>query len=303
MTNHHWQKNQFQKESDIDEEISPMSSLHPQSEKDESADSQSRDLLGNKEQETDPSVFSLDEPSSEFEPGSKVSFDDTSEIFEVRVNSAFDESSLTSELIAREESSDTDGIKTKLEEMFNTYKTHLLNMISCRLNPQARKLIDPNDILQETFLAAWMQYSRGTSHPQTSPLLWLRLIVRQQLAKFHERYFITQKRNLSQEVDFNFGEEDSVNVSIALSNLISKLSPPSLGARKQELSDCLQNCLLELNLDDREILSLRHFEMLSNIEAAEELGILPAAASKRYLRALQKLRKIIESKGLETFFN
>ena len=44
---------------------------------------------------------------------------------------------------------------------------------------------------------------------------------------------------------------------------------------------------------DREILSLRHFEELSNNEAAVELGITKAAASKRYIRALERLRKAV----------
>ena len=35
---------------------------------------------------------------------------------------------------------------------------------------------------------------------------------------------------------------------------------------------------------DREVLALRHFEQLTNIEVAQVLGIEPSAASKRYLR-------------------
>ena len=45
---------------------------------------------------------------------------------------------------------------------------------------------------------------------------------------------------------------------------------------------------------DREVIALRHFEELSNIETAEVLGIEPSAASKRYLRALKRLREILE---------
>ena len=42
---------------------------------------------------------------------------------------------------------------------------------------------------------------------------------------------------------------------------------------------------------DREILTLRHFEHLSNAEAAAELGLGESAASKRYIRALARLRE------------
>ena len=44
----------------------------------------------------------------------------------------------------------------------------------------------------------------------------------------------------------------------------------------------------------RQVIALRHFEELSNIETAEVLGIEPSAASKRYLRALKRLREILE---------
>ncbi|HEY3788373.1 MAG TPA: sigma factor-like helix-turn-helix DNA-binding protein [Urbifossiella sp.] len=43
------------------------------------------------------------------------------------------------------------------------------------------------------------------------------------------------------------------------------------------------------------MLALRHFEELSNTDTAQLLGIQPAAASKRYVRALAKLKEILES--------
>jgi RNA polymerase sigma-70 factor (ECF subfamily) len=44
---------------------------------------------------------------------------------------------------------------------------------------------------------------------------------------------------------------------------------------------------------DREVLSLRHFEHLTTAEAAQVLGIKEAAAGKRYLRALERLREVL----------
>jgi RNA polymerase sigma-70 factor (ECF subfamily) len=45
---------------------------------------------------------------------------------------------------------------------------------------------------------------------------------------------------------------------------------------------------------DREILALRHFEQLSNGEAAKVLGVGESAASKRHLRALVRLKEILK---------
>jgi RNA polymerase sigma-70 factor, ECF subfamily len=46
---------------------------------------------------------------------------------------------------------------------------------------------------------------------------------------------------------------------------------------------------------DREVLTLRHFEELSNVETAQVLGIQKAAASNRYLRALKRLKDTLAS--------
>jgi RNA polymerase sigma-70 factor (ECF subfamily) len=52
---------------------------------------------------------------------------------------------------------------------------------------------------------------------------------------------------------------------------------------------------------DREVLVLRHFEQLSNAEAAQVLEIRESAASKRYVRALLRLKEILQNMpgGLE----
>ena len=44
---------------------------------------------------------------------------------------------------------------------------------------------------------------------------------------------------------------------------------------------------------DREVIALRHFEELSNVETATVLGIETSAASKRYLRAMKRLSMIV----------
>ena len=47
---------------------------------------------------------------------------------------------------------------------------------------------------------------------------------------------------------------------------------------------------------DQEVLALRHFEELTNNEAAEELGITAKAASVRYFRAVRRLKGLLENR-------
>jgi RNA polymerase sigma-70 factor (ECF subfamily) len=44
---------------------------------------------------------------------------------------------------------------------------------------------------------------------------------------------------------------------------------------------------------DREVLVLRHFELLTTPHVAQVLGITEAAAGKRYIRALHRLKDIL----------
>jgi RNA polymerase sigma-70 factor (ECF subfamily) len=59
----------------------------------------------------------------------------------------------------------------------------------------------------------------------------------------------------------------------------------------------LEEALNAMDPTDREVLGFRHFEHLSNSEAARELGLRESAASKRYLRALSRLHVILRGPG------
>ncbi len=55
----------------------------------------------------------------------------------------------------------------------------------------------------------------------------------------------------------------------------------------------LQEALNSLDALDREVLTLRHFEELNRSETAQVLGITEAAAAKRYIRALPRLKETL----------
>jgi RNA polymerase sigma-70 factor (ECF subfamily) len=87
---------------------------------------------------------------------------------------------------------------------------------------------------------------------------------------------------------------DVSSVALAAQLISSGTSPSGVMTRAEE-SERLHNALAQLESLDREMLALRHFEQLGNTEAAEVLGITPAAASQRYYRALKRLKGTLES--------
>ena len=73
---------------------------------------------------------------------------------------------------------------------------------------------------------------------------------------------------------------------------------PAKQAIEQELARRLRQALAQLPENDAEVLLLRNLEGLTNEEAAQVLGIDPSATSKRYGRAILKLRKLLLESGL-----
>ena len=68
--------------------------------------------------------------------------------------------------------------------------------------------------------------------------------------------------------------------------------------RRKELIGQVRQAIFDLSDLDREVLILRHFEELTSGEIAELLEIESAAASKRYGRALRRLREKLKDMGV-----
>jgi RNA polymerase sigma-70 factor (ECF subfamily) len=75
--------------------------------------------------------------------------------------------------------------------------------------------------------------------------------------------------------------------------LVGKKTSPSKQAMRAETKVRLQEALNRLDEIDREVLALRHFEQLTNAETAAVLGLQESAASKRYLRAIERLKEFL----------
>ena len=64
--------------------------------------------------------------------------------------------------------------------------------------------------------------------------------------------------------------------------------------RKNELAQQIEMVLQGMDDIDREVLALRHFEELTNREVSQVLNMSEQATSARYLRALGRLKKLLQ---------
>jgi RNA polymerase sigma-70 factor (ECF subfamily) len=167
------------------------------------------------------------------------------------------------------------------------HRARLRRMVDMRLDRRVAGRVDPSDVLQEAYLDASRQFERYQADPPMPLFLWLRFITGQRLMAIHRWHLGAQKRDAKQEVAFHRPEADSRALSYELAG---RFTSPSRAVIREEMQSRLQDVIEGLEPLDREVLALRHYEELTNLETAEELGITPAAASKRYIRALERLK-------------
>ena len=86
------------------------------------------------------------------------------------------------------------------------------------------------------------------------------------------------------------GRASSASLAAHWLGRFTTASQAAIRAERQLQLQEVPNGLDEL---DREILALRHFEGLSNGEAAQVLGLSETAADNRYVRALGRLRDLL----------
>src|SRR4029077_9227867 len=161
----------------------------------------------------------------------------------------------------------------------------------------ARRLqgrVDAVDVLQEAYLAVRRKFSHYSAEPRLPFFLWLRLEVGQKLIDVHRFHLGTQMRDAGQEVSLHRGPLPPVSSLSLAEHLLGKLTTASQAAMRVELKLRVQEALNSMDAQDREVLMLRHFEELSNAEAAQVLGIKPSAAVNRYVRALKRLKDVFQ---------
>jgi RNA polymerase sigma-70 factor (ECF subfamily) len=187
------------------------------------------------------------------------------------------------------------GDQQALAEAFARYRSRLRRMVQLRLDRRLQGRIDASDVLQEAYLDLSQRAAEYAANPNLPLFLWMRLMTGQRLQILHRRHLKAKLRDAAQEVSIYRGAlPQASSVSLA-AQLLGRLTSPSHAATRAEMQLRLQEALNGMDPVDREVLALRHFEELTNSETAQVLGIKKAAASNRYVRALDRLREALSS--------
>lgn len=185
------------------------------------------------------------------------------------------------------------GDRASRGALLTLHAERLRRMIGLRLDARLRRRLDPEDVLQEALVEADQRLSEYLDHPTMPFFIWLRFLVAQKLIQLQRHHLGTLKRAAGREIALVHGTMPEAS-SIALAeHLLGRETRASETILRSERKARLENALNEMDMIDREVLVLRHFEQLTNVECAEVLGLTESASTKRYLRALKRLRGLL----------
>jgi RNA polymerase sigma-70 factor (ECF subfamily) len=179
------------------------------------------------------------------------------------------------------------------DRLLHRHRLYLRRLIDLRLDPRMQGRVDPSDVVQEAQLEALRRLDDYLKQPPMPFRLWLRQIAYDRLLMLRRQHVEAARRAVGREVPL----PDRSSLELAR-QLLASGSTPSQQLIQREFVRRVREAVGRLPDGERDILVLRNLEGLSNREAAQVLQIDPASASRRYGRAVIRLRAILIQSGL-----
>lgn len=201
----------------------------------------------------------------------------------------------TDELLADAKRGDTDAV----DQLLDRHRKALRRMIEMRLDQRVTRRVDVSDVLQDVLIEASRRLQSYLDHPPMAFHLWIRQIARDRIIDAHRRHAVSAKRSVEREMSLTAPAKlDQSSVELAGQLRDGDLTPAA-AATQREIALQLEQAIHQLRDQDREIILMRHYEQLSNLEVAQALGLTEPATSMRYLRALRRLRELLNEQNSE----
>jgi len=192
------------------------------------------------------------------------------------------------------------GDRAAVDRLFARHRDALRRLIELRLDRAVRRRVDASDIVQESLVEAHRRldaYLAGDAMPFH---LWLRRIALDRIVDAHRRHRVARRRSVDRERALSAPRPDDRSSLDLLRELTDRQATPAAAALRKELARRFQGAIEQLGDDDREVIVMRHFEGLSNQEVATALELSEPAAGMRHLRALRRLRGVLDADGQGT---
>jgi RNA polymerase sigma-70 factor (ECF subfamily) len=177
--------------------------------------------------------------------------------------------------------------------LFDRYKERLRHTVRLRLDRRLVGIVDSSGVLKLVRQEADRRGGELAGSRALDPFLWLRQVTGQVLAELHRERLGTEARG---DISLYRGAlPEATSLSLAAHLLGRGGGEDVQAAARAEQKLLLQEALNAMDPLDREVLTLRHCERLSNDETATVLSISRSQASEAYIRALKRITLILAS--------
>jgi len=191
-----------------------------------------------------------------------------------------------------------DGDGDAVNRLLERHRAAIRRMIDHRMDRVIERRVDASDIVQDVMIEANRRLADYLANPTMPFRLWLRHMARDRLIDAHRRHRVAASRSLDREVPLAAHDGDG-SAADGLVGVADRELTPAAAATWHELERRFAAAVELLDDGDRQIVLLRHFEHLTTAEAAEVLGLTKPAAGMRYLRAMRRLRSLLEGGSSE----
>jgi RNA polymerase sigma-70 factor (ECF subfamily) len=185
------------------------------------------------------------------------------------------------------------GDEAALGQLLVRHRPDLEAFVEWHLDPRLRARLDPSDVVQEAQMEVARRMDDFLRRRPMPFHLWVRRTAYERLLNLRRDHRRRARRSVDREV--RWPERSSL---LLARPLVSGAPSPSQVLEAREFAERVSRAVADLAEADREILLMRHAEELSYEEVACLLDIEPAAARKRYGRALIRLQKVLTEHGV-----
>jgi RNA polymerase sigma-70 factor (ECF subfamily) len=185
-----------------------------------------------------------------------------------------------------------EGDQAAVSQLLDRHRGRLRRMVAARLDPRLLARVDPSDVVQEALLKAAQRLPEYARERPLAFYPWLRQLAWDRLVELHQHHIRTRKRSVTREQPEPLLSDPSA--LLLAEQLVDSGTGPSGHLLRKELRERVRAALAGLPEQDREILVMRHVEQLKVSEIAALLRLSEGAVKMRRLRAIQKLRELLE---------
>jgi len=183
--------------------------------------------------------------------------------------------------------------ETELNALFDRYQERLRRTVRLRLDRRLSGIVDSSSVLEMVRQEAARRSPERGGTTVANPFLWLRQLTGEVLTRIHHERLGPDIRG---DISLYRGAlPEATSVSLAAHLLGRGGGEDDQAAARAEQKLLLQEALNAMDPIDREVLTLRHCEQLSNDETATVLSISRSVASEAYIRALKRVTVILAS--------